>query len=139
MQNLSHDFIIGAAMQRSYHIAAGFSMTGRHFLSVNGQMLAQNIPTPIMETIIKNKGKIKLSPHLVTELKPPPNISANQIYKTSHEFPLPGGVIPVDVVHNTDDKVPCELNIPISNTNNNVANITKNTILFSLKPAQKAE
>ena len=41
-------------------------ITGRHFLSVNGQMLAQSIPTPTMEAIIKNKGKVKLGPHSVT-------------------------------------------------------------------------
>ena len=116
-------------------------MTGRHFLSVNGQMLAQSIPTPIMETIIKNKGKIILSPHSVTvmSIKTPPNISANQMYKTSHRFSLPSSVIPVDVVHKINNKVPYELNIPILNTNNNVVNITKNTALFSLKPAEQAE
>ena len=36
VQNLSHDYIIGAEMQRSYHIVKGFSITGRHLLSVNG-------------------------------------------------------------------------------------------------------
>ena len=56
VQNLSCNYIIGAAIQRSYHIATGLSITGRHFLSVNGQMLAQSIPTPPMEAIIKNKG-----------------------------------------------------------------------------------
>ena len=60
VQNLSQDDdIIGVAMQRSYHIATGFSVTDRHFLSVNGQMFAQSIPTPTMEAIIKNKGKIR--------------------------------------------------------------------------------
>ena len=87
-----------------------------------------------MEAIIKNKGKVKLGPHLVTviSIKTPPNIRANQIYKTSHRFPLLSGVIPVDVVHKIDNKVPHELNIPILNSNNNVANITKITALFSL-------
>ena len=142
VQNLSCDDTFGAAMHSLYHIAMGFSITGRHFLSVNGQMLAQSIPIPTMETIIKNNGKVKLGPTFlltVTSIKTPPNIRANQIYETSHKFPLPSGVIPVDVVHTIDGKVPHELNIPILNTNNNVANITKNTALFSLKLAEQAE
>ena len=87
------------------------------------------------------KGKVKLGPHLVTviSIKTPPNINANQIYKTSHKFPLPSSVMPIDVVHKIDDKVPCELNIPILNTNNNVANITKNTALLSLTLPEQAE
>ena len=34
-------------------------------------------------------------------------------------------MMPVDVVHKIDKKVPYELNIPILNTNNNVANINQ--------------
>ena len=52
-ENLRHDYIIGAAMQRSYCIATGFSVTGRHFLSANGQMLAHSILTPTIEAISK--------------------------------------------------------------------------------------
>ena len=66
VHNLNHNCIIGTAKQRSYHIATGFSVTGRHFLSVNGQMFVQSIPTPKIQAIIKNKGKIKLSLHSVT-------------------------------------------------------------------------
>ena len=98
------------------------------------EMLAQSIHTQAMEAIIKNKGKVKLGPHLVTviSIKTPPNINANQIYETSHMFSLPGSVMPVDVVYKLNDKVPHELNIPILNTNNNVANITKKySIIFT--------
>ena len=58
INNLNHDYIIGAVIQISYHIAAGFSITGRYFLSANGQMVVQSIPTPTIEPIIKTKGKI---------------------------------------------------------------------------------
>ena len=37
-----------------------------HFLSVNGQMVVQSIPTPTIEPVIKNKGKIKINPHFIT-------------------------------------------------------------------------
>ena len=65
VNNLNCDYIIGTVIQTSYHVATGFSITGRNFLSVNGQMIAQSIPTPAIEPIIKNKGKIKLSPHSI--------------------------------------------------------------------------
>ena len=74
----------------------------------------------------------------VISIKTPPNTSVNQVYETSHQFPLPSGMIPVDVMHKIDDKVPQELNIPIVNTNNNIASITKNTVLVSLRPAEEA-
>ena len=66
INNLNHDYTIGAGIQRSYCIATGFSIIGRHFLSVNGQIVVQSIPTPTIEPIIKNKGKIKINPHSIT-------------------------------------------------------------------------
>ena len=103
-------------------------------------MFVQSITTPKIEPIIKNKVKIKLSPHSVTvvSIKTPTNISANQIFKTNLKFPLPSGMTPIDVVHKIVDKVPCELNIPILNTNNNIASINKNTALVSLRLAEEA-
>ena len=59
VHNVNHNYIIGTAIQRSYHVATGFSVTGRHFLSVNGQIAAQSIPKPVVQPIVKNKGKIK--------------------------------------------------------------------------------
>ena len=124
-----------------YHVVTGFSVTGRHILSVNGQIVGQSIPTPTIEPIIKNKGKIKLSPHSTTvvSIKTPPNVSTNQAYKINHKFPLPSGMIPIDVVHKFNNKVPCKLEIAILNTNNNVANITKNMALVSLRLAEKVD
>ena len=62
---------------------------GRHFLSVNGQMVAQSIPTPTIEPIIKIKGKIKLNPHSITivSVKAPPNINASHVYELNYKFP----------------------------------------------------
>ena len=66
VHNLNYNCVIGTAIQKSYHVATDFSVTGRHFLSVNGQMVVQRIPTPTIEPIVKNKDKIKLSPHSIT-------------------------------------------------------------------------
>ena len=80
INNLNCNYIIGTAIQRSYHIATGFSIMGRYFLSMNGQMVAQSIPTPTTEPIIKNKGNIKLNPHSLTvvTVKTIPNIDTTQ-------------------------------------------------------------
>ena len=128
VHNLNCDYVIDRALQRLYHVATVFSVTGRHFLSVNGQMVVQSIPTPTIEPIIKNKGKIKLHPHFITvvSIKTSPNI--NEI---NHKFPLPNSMIPINVVYKFDNKVPHKLKIPILNTNNNVANIIKNMALVS--------
>ena len=125
--NLNCNYIIGAVIQRSYHIATGFSITGRHFLSVIGQVVVQSIPSPTIEPVIKTKGKIKLNPHSITvvSVETPPNIDTSQVYELNHKFPLPSGVIPIDIIHKFDNKVPYELKMPILNTNNNVTNISK--------------
>ena len=57
VHNLNCNYIIGTAMQRSYCIATWFSVIGRHFLSVNGQIIAQSIPTSTIEAIIKTRVK----------------------------------------------------------------------------------
>ena len=138
VHNLNHDYIIGTAIQRSYHVATGFSVTEKHILSINGQMVVQSIPTPTVEQIVKYKGKIELSPHSVTvvSIETPLNISTNQIYKINHKFHLPNGMIPIDVVHKFDNKIPHKLKVPMFNTNNCITSITKNTALVSLRAAE---
>ena len=82
---------------------------GRHyFLSVNGQMVVQSITKPTMEPIIKTKGKIKLNPHSITKVsvKTFPNIDTGLVYELNQKFLLPGGVIPIDVIHKFDHKIP---------------------------------
>ena len=111
INNLNHDYIIGTVIQRSYHIATGFSITGRHFLSVNWQMVAQSIPSSTIESIIKTKDKIKLNPHSITvvSVKTPPNVDTSQVYELNHKLPLPSGMIPIDTIHKFDHKIPQEL------------------------------
>ena len=127
VNNVNHDYIIGTSIQRSYHIATGFSVTDRHFLSENGQMVVQSIPTPTIEPIFKTKGKIKLNPNSITvvSVKTPTNVDTSLVYELNQKFPLPSSMIPIDIVHKFDNKVPCELKIPILNTNSINANITK--------------
>ena len=46
INNLNCNYIIGTAVQRLYCVATGFSVKGRHFLSLNGQMFVQTSPHP---------------------------------------------------------------------------------------------
>ena len=114
-------------------------------MSENGQMVAQSIPSPTIEPIIKTKGKTKLNPHSMTavSVKTPPNIDKSQVYELNHKFPLPSGIdiidVTIDVIHKFDHKIPQELKIPILDTNNNITNITKNTALVSLRSAEKVD
>ena len=62
INNLNCHYVIGTEIQRSYHIATGFSITGRHFLSVKRQMVVQSIPSPTIEPIIKNQRQNKIKP-----------------------------------------------------------------------------
>ena len=48
-------------------------------------------------------------------------------------------MIPIDVVHKFDNKVPHKLKIPILNANNYIPNITKNMALVSLRLAEKVD
>ena len=75
---------------------------------MKGQMVAQSINTPTMELIIKTKGKIKLNPHTISiiSIKTPPDIDINHVYELNHTFPLPSSVIPIDVIHKLDHKIP---------------------------------
>ena len=100
--------------KRSYYISTGFSITGRHFLSVNGQMVVQSISSPTIEGIIKIKGKIKLNPLSINIVlvKTPPNIDASHVYELNHKFPLPSSVIPIDVIHKFEYNITQELKIP---------------------------
>ena len=57
VNNLNCDYMIGTMIQRSYHVATGCGITGRHFLSRNEQMVVQSIPTPTVEPMIKTRVK----------------------------------------------------------------------------------
>ena len=104
-------------------------------------MVAQSITTPTMEPVIKTKGKIKLNPHSITIVsgKHPPNIDTSQVYELNHKFSLPSSVIPIDVMHTFDHKIPPELKISMSNTNNNATNIIKSTAIVSLRSAERVD
>ena len=43
---------------------------------------------------------------MVVSVTTPPNIDMSHVYELNHKFPLPSGVIPIDVIHKYDHKIP---------------------------------
>ena len=60
----------------------------------------------------------------------------NNIYELDFStFQLPKGVIPLDVMHHMDHKMPQTLQIPILNTNNTISKLQKNSPIATLGSA----
>ena len=126
IQNLKHKYILGQVLHKAYRFCMGYSTTGKHYITVNGEMIAEAISQVTDNPIIKTKGKITLPPVSVSiiNVKMPPLCNTNNIYKLNlSTFQLPEGVIPLDVIHTVDHKAPQNLNIPILNTNHSSCSI----------------
>ena len=90
----------------------------------------------------KTKGKITLPPMPVSVIgvKTPTLCNTNSAYELNFDtFQLPGGVIPLDILHRVNHKTPQNLNIPILNTNNRFCSISRNSPIATLVPAGKCE
>ena len=75
IQNLSRDYIIGVAIQNANKMLTGFSMSGKHFILLNGKMIAQSVSSITTQPIIKCKSRTHLQAYAVTiiSVKTPPN------------------------------------------------------------------
>ena len=61
------------------------------------------------------------------------------LYEVYSKFQLPEGIIPLDILHRVNYKIPRELNIHIINTSCISMPINKNTHIGTLTPATKVE
>ena len=59
-KNLSRDYIIGVAIQHANKMLTGFSTSGKHFISLNGKMIAQSVSLITTQCIIKCKSRTLL-------------------------------------------------------------------------------
>ena len=129
IENLICNYILGQGLHRNHRLGTGYSITGRHYININGEMIAQSILQGTTNLILKTKGKVALPPMSVSvvEIKTPiaPAKSNNLYELTFDTFQLPKGVIPLDVLHRMAHKTPKILNIPIMNTNNTTCSLTK--------------
>ena len=87
------------------------------------------------------KGKIILKPNSISVIavKTPKVPDTNILYEVDSEFQLPEGIIPLDVLHKVDHKMPRELNIHRLNISSNSLSTNKNTLIGTLTPATKVE
>ena len=65
-------------------------------------------------------------------IQTPQNLNTNSLFKISLGRQLPSGIMPLDVLHNINNKKPQELIIPLLNVANTDIKLPKNTILGSL-------
>ena len=120
----------------------GFSTTGKHYITVNDEMIAEAISQVTNNPIIKIKGKITLPPMSasVISVKTPPLHNTNHVYKLNFStFWLLEVYFLLDILHKVDHKIPQNLNIPILNTNNSFCSISRSSPIATLALAEKCE
>ena len=142
IHNLKHNYILGQVLHMTYRFGMGYFTAGKHYITINGEMIAEAISQITDNPILKTKGKFTLPPMSVSVVgvKTPTLCNTNNVYEVNFDtFQLPEGVIPLVVLHRVDHKMPQNLNIPILNTNNSFCSIFRNSPIATLAPAGKCE
>ena len=99
IKNLNRDYIIGVAIQHANKMLTGFSTLGRHFISLNGEMIVQNVSLITTQPIIKCKCRTCLKVYAVTiiAVRTPPNLDPHKLYECGEKVQLPEGIIALEV------------------------------------------
>ena len=81
IKNLNRDYIIGVAIQHANKRLTSFSMSGRHFISLNGEMIAQSVSSITTQPFIKWKSRTCLKAHAVSiiAVQTPPNLELQKL------------------------------------------------------------
>ena len=119
--NLRQNYILCQMLHRTNRFGTGYSTSGQHYITLNGEMLGQRISQVMVEPRLKTKGKIILpaSSISVPEIRMLEIADTNNLYELGLDtFQLPEGIIPLDVLHQMNHKTPHSLKIPILNTDN---------------------
>ena len=141
-ENLRHKYILGPVLHRLYWFSIVYPTMGKHYITINGQALAQSVLQALDYPIIKTRGRVTLPPVsiCIIEVKTPKLTNTTNLYKMNADtFQLPEGVILLDVLHRVNHKTPQQLNIPVLNTNNVPCSICMNTPIASMHLAGKCE
>ena len=79
---------------------------------------------------MKTKGQCTLQSRSITwiSIQTPQNLNTNSIFGISLGRQLTTGIIPLDVLHNLNNKQPQELIMPLLNVANTDIKLLKNTI-----------
>ena len=107
IDNLRHNYILGQVLYMSYQFVTSNLTTGKHYITINGQVIAQSISQPLHYPIVKMKGRITLPPVSVSilEVKTPKLKNTTNLYKMNAvTAQFPEGVIMLDVLHRVNHK-----------------------------------
>ena len=132
IDGLNSDCLLGLTWQRKYRICTGWSRTGQHFLSTQGEVIATSIQNGKLVPTVKTKGAVKVPAYSVSvlEVAAPPNITSSTGYIVDAAEGLEG-FVPLETVHKFD-KTPRTLKIPVLNYTNKEITIPKKTHLGKL-------
>ena len=142
IKNLKCNYSLGQVLHKTNRFGTSYSTTGRHYITINGEMIAQTIPQSINNPILKTKGNVMLPPMSISivGIKTPTLQNANILYELKvSTFQLADGIISLNVLHRVDHKTPQSLNVPILNTNKSPCSRSKNSPIAMLAPARKCE
>ena len=83
IDNMKCKYILGHLLHRSYQFGTGYLTTGKHYITINGQVIAQLISQPLDYPIVEMKGRITLPPVsvLILEFKTPKLKNTTNLYK----------------------------------------------------------
>ena len=142
IENLKCNYILGQVLHRTNRCGTSYSTTGRHYITINSEMIVQAISQPINSPILKMKGKIMLPLMSISivAIKTPTLQNTTNLYELNlNTFQLPECVVPLDIVLRVDHKTPQSLNIPVLNDNNSSCSISKGSPIATLTLAGKCE
>ena len=142
IENLKCDYILGQVLHRTNRFSMGYLTTGRHYITINDEMIVQAISQTTNSPILKTKGKITLTAMSVSivGIKMPTLQNSNNMYALNFDtFQLPEGVISLGVLPRINHKTPQSLSISILNTNNVFCSISKNSPIAMLALSGKCK
>ena len=94
-----------------------------------------------MKQLVITRGQCTLQGRSITwiSVKVPRNLQINSLFEITLDRQLTKGPIPLDVLHNIQNKQPQEMLVPLLNTVNSVVKLPKNTVLGSITKVDNAE
>ena len=127
LNNLQHDIILGLPWQCNYRIGCTWNWEGKHFLTIKNKFLALSITPHMSKQLVITKGQCTLQGRSITwiSIKAPWNLQINSLFEITLARQLPKGLIPLDVLHNIQNKQPQEMLVSLLNTVNSVVKLPK--------------
>ena len=112
-----------------------------NFLTTKNKFLALSITPHTSKQLVITKGQFALQGRSITWIlvKAPRNLQINSMFEITLDRQLPKRLIPLDVLHNIQNKQPQEMLVPLLNMVNSVVKLPKHTVLGSITNVNNAE